>query len=321
MIEQPIITIQTEAYLYTPLIAEQVSLESQRAGGPGRLTFQVVKDSVIDFREGDHVVLRLGADVLFSGFVFTKRRRFGGVITVTAYDQIRYLKNRDTVSYESLTASGLVRRVAEDWGLAVGEIEQTGYVLPDRVEQNRPLLDMVQHAIDLTAVQAGRLFVLFDQAGALCLRQVQNMALDTVIHAGSIGDFDYTSTIDRGAYSAVRVYRPGAEEGETVFYGARREDLVRRWGILRHVSRLEEEMDGPEQAEALMVHYGRETRRLRVTDAVGDRRVRGGSVVPTELYLGDIVVGEMLMVERVVHRFREGGHWMDLTLVGGGFVE
>ena len=319
--DRPVITIQTNDGQYTPLVTEEITLEFRRAGAPGQLTFQVVNDSVISFAEGDNVTVSFGAEILFTGFVFTKRRRSDGVITVMAYDQMRYLKNRDTYTYEYLTARELTNRIAADWGLRTGEIEETGYLIPARVENNRPLLDILQTAIDLTVAQTGHLFVLYDKAGALCLTHAQNMKLDTLIHEGSIRDFDYTSTIDRDAYSAVRLYRPQSGEGETIFYGARRDDLVARWGMLRHVSRLEEEADGPESAEALLRFYGRKTRRLRVFDAMGDIRVRGGSMLPVQLYLGDMNLRDFLMVERVTHRLSENGHKMELILVGGEFLD
>jgi len=321
MMDKPVIIIQTRNHLYTPLTAEGITLEFCRAGAPGKLMFQVVKGSASSFHEGDRVELSMGGEALFSGFVFTKRRQFGGVITVTAYDQIRYLKNRDTYAYEDLTATELVRLVAGDWGLSCGEIAETGYLIPGRVENGRPLLDMIQTALDLTAAQTGHLFVLYDRAGALTLSHVENMALDTLIHEGSIANFDYSSSIDRDSYSSVRLYRTEGAAGETVFHEARRDDLLRRWGALRHFGRLEEETDGPETAEALMRRYGRKVRRLRIIDAVGDWQVRGGSMLPVELYLGDIVVQEFLMVERAVHRFFEGGHTMELTLVGGEFSD
>jgi len=315
------ITIQTSDYLYTPVKAEGITLESGRSGGPARLTFRAVNDTVLSFHEGDTVTLYCGADVIFTGFVFSKRRAFGGVITVTAYDQIRYLKNRDIYAYEGLTATGLLSQIAGDWGLNCGVLTETGYVLPDRIENGRPLLDMIQTALDITRKQTGEVFVFYDQAGALRLSHISEMAVDTLLHAGSIGNFDYTSTIDRDAYSAVRLYRTGSDEGETVFHEARREDLIRRWGMLRHFARLEEEAHGPETAEQLMGVYGRKTRLLRLTDVVGDRRVRGGSMLPVELNLGDIIVTRFLMAERVVHRISEQAHTMELTLVGGDFVE
>jgi len=322
--EQAIVSIQTRRHRYTPITAEDITLESSRAGSPGKLTFRIVKDEVIGqrgFHEGDRVELTQGGDTLFRGFVFTKRRSHGGVITVTAYDQIRYLKNRDTYAYEDLTASDLLRQIAADWGMETGTIEETGYILPDRVENGRPLLDILQTAIDITFAQTGHPFVLYDKAGKLHLSHAQNMRLDTLIHAGSIGNFDYTSTIDQQAYSAVLLHRPGETEGETIFYESRRDDLHARWGMLRHYARLTEDTDGRETADALMRKYGRKTRRLRILEAVGDKRVRGGCMLPVELYVGDLTLGRFLQVERVIHRFTESSHLMELILTGGDFID
>jgi len=315
------VSIQTRGFLYVPVIANEITLELCRAGAPGKLMFQVVKDSVISFHEGDGVTLRLEGAVLFAGVVFSKRRQYGGVIAVTAYDQLRYLKNRDTYVYEDLTATGLLRQVAADWKIPCGELRETGHVLPDRVENGRPILDILQTALDLTAEQTGQLFVLYDEAGRLRLSHVRELALDTLVHTGSIGNFDYTSSIDRGTYSAVKLYRTDGDMGEIVFYEGQRDDLVRRWGMLRYFGRLEADLDGHVEAEHILRRYGKKTRRLQIMDAAGDLRVRGGSLLPVDLYLGDMVVGEPLMVERVLHRFSEGGHLMEVTLVGGEFVD
>ena len=314
--EGPVLTIQTREHLYVPVTAGEVLLERFRAGAPGKLSFQVVKDDVISFHEGDRVVFSLGEKVVFSGFVFSKRRRFGEVIAVTAYDQLRYLKNRDTYIYERLSATQLVRQVAADWGISCGEIQHTRYSIPGRVENGRPLLDIIQTALDLTAEQTGRLFVLYDDGGELQLRHVQDLALDILIYEGSIGEFDYTSSIDRGTYTAVRLYQP---EGAAV--EARRRDLVERWGMLRYFGRLGDGIDGGDTAQKILEQRGQKTRRLSILDAAGDVRVRGGTLLPVQLDLGDMVVEEFLMVERVTHRFSEGGHTMDMTLVGGEFVD
>jgi len=320
----PTLSIQTRNNTYIPILAENITLESTRAGTPGKLSFQIVKDEIIGergFHEGDNVSLTLDGDILFAGFVFTKRRSYGGIITVTAYDQIRYLKNRDTYAYEDITASDLLRQIAGDWGLETGSIENTRYILPPRTENGRPLLDMLQTALDLTEEQTGEQFVLYDKAGQLSLSHAENMQLDTLIHEGSIGDFDYSSSIDRDAYSAVRLFRQGASEGETIFYEARRDNLRRRWGALRHYARLTEDTDGRKTAEALMEKLGRKTRRLRILDALGDSRVRGGSMLPVSLYVGDLNLGQMFRVERVIHRFTESSHLMELILTGGDFVD
>ena len=316
-----VLNIQTREYLYSPQIAGEILLERPRRGAPGKLSFGVLNDDVISFHEGDHVLLSQGEETLFSGFVFSKRRQFGKTITVTAYDQLRYLKNRDIYVYGGLTAAQLVRQMAGDWGIRCGEIQNTGYAIPERIENGRPLLDIIQTALDLTEEQTGERFVLYDEAGELQLRHVWDMALDTLIHEGSIVNFDYTSSIDRDSYSAVRLYRPDRSYGETLFFEDRREDLIERWGNLRHFERLAEGLEGQETARRILERRGQKSRRLSIVKAAGDTRVRGGSMLPVDLHLGDIVVGEFLMVERVLHRFSEGGHIMDMSLVGGEFVD
>ena len=313
------ITLITRHSIQTPILVNRVYLERKRAGAPACLRFSVMNDQALHFEEGDVVKLEFAGEAIFSGFVFGKRRRNGGSVGVVAYDQIRYLKNRDTYQYTGTTASGLVRMIGQDWGISLGEITDTEYVLPEGVEEDRPLLDMIQDALDITAKQTGDVFVLHDAVGALCLEHVKDTALDIVIDERRIGGFDYTSTIDRDVYSAVSLHRPIGEGGTQIQYETRDDFWFGRWGMLRYRGRAQEERDGMEQAENILKQYARKKRILRIFDAAGDVRVRGGTLLPVQLNLGDVIVDQFLMVERVVHCFEEGLHTMELSLVGGDF--
>ena len=66
--------------------------------------------------------------------------------------------------------------------------------------------------------------------------------------------------------------------------------------------------------------YNKKTRKLKITDAFGDDRVRAGSMVVVNLNLGDISVCNWMLVEKCTHTYNEGEHWMDLTLRGGEFI-
>ena len=313
------ITLITRNNVQVPVLANEITLERKRAGSPACLRFSVTKDEPLSFHEGDQVQFHFEGELVFSGFVFEKRRRYGGTIHVTAYDQIRYLKNRDTYHLHGQTAGDLVRRIGQDWNFKLGSIDETGYRLPESVEENRSLLDMIQDALDKTAQQTGDVFVLYDDAGSLCLNHVKDMALDILMDEGSIGDFDYSSTIDRDAYSAVSLHRALGNEGMRVNYETRHPMWMERWGMLRYYARAEDGEDGMRQAENLLKQYARKTRNLRIMDAVGDIRVRGGTLLPLQLNLGDILLDQFLMVERVTHRFRENAHTMELFMVGGDF--
>lgn len=59
---------------------------------PGKLVFKVLKDDILDFSEGSPVRMKVDSDNVFFGFVFKQQRTKDKIITVTAYDQLRYLK-------------------------------------------------------------------------------------------------------------------------------------------------------------------------------------------------------------------------------------
>ena len=79
--------------LYAPAVEEGIQWTTERAGSPSTLKFTVVKDETIAFEEGDPVRMKLDGKNVFYGFVFVKKRNKEHLIEVTAYDQLRYLKN------------------------------------------------------------------------------------------------------------------------------------------------------------------------------------------------------------------------------------
>ena len=43
-------------------------------------------------------------------------------------------------------------------------------------------------------------------------------------------------------------------------------------------------------------------------------------MIAVNLNLGDVKLGNFMLVEQCKHTYRDGEHWMDLTLRGGEFV-
>ena len=120
--------IQEGKTVYYPIVAEGITLDWTRKGSPGKLKFSVVKDDVISFQEGAAVKLTVDGTAMFYGFVFTKERsgKNPNLINVTCYDQLRYFKNKNTYVYSNKKASEVIKMIAEDFGLRVGKLEDTG---------------------------------------------------------------------------------------------------------------------------------------------------------------------------------------------------
>ena len=128
---------------YLPAVEEGIEWSTERKGTPGKLTFKVLGDDLLDFSEGSPVRLKENGDEIFFGFVFSRQQQAGRLISVTAYDQLRYLKNKDTIVYEDKTADQLIQMIAEDYMLKTGTLENTGYVIASRVEENTSLFESV----------------------------------------------------------------------------------------------------------------------------------------------------------------------------------
>lgn len=313
----------TRAYL--PAVEEGIEWTTERKGTPGKLVFKVLKDDVIDFTEGCPVRLKVDGDKIFFGFVFKQQRDREQIITVTAYDQLRYLKNKDTKVYEDKTASEFIAMIGADYNLNIGSLESTGYVIESRVEENTTLFDMIGNTLDLTLTNTGDMFILYDDFGKLTLKHLSSMYVGEpgaylMIDEETGENFDYTSSIDDQTYNKIKLTYDNEDTGFREVYIAQDSSNMNRWGILQYFDTLSKGENGQAKADALLSLYNKKTRTLRITNALGDNRVRAGSMVVINLDLGDMKLKNWMLVEKCKHTYREGEHWMDLTLRGGEFI-
>lgn len=312
--------IQHEDKVFAPAIEEGITWSTERKGCPGELQFKVIKDGVLDFEEGDAVRMKVNDTEVFYGFVFKKKRDKNHLISVTAYDQLRYLKNKDTYVYENKTASELVQMIATDFELQTGTLEDTRFRIASRVEENTSLFDMIQNALDLTLQNQGQMFILHDDFGKITLKSLDNMQLNIIIDEETGENFDYTSSIDSNTYNKVKLTYDNEDTGTREVYIAQHGENMNQWGALQYFETLQEGENGQAKADALLDLYNKKTRNLSINNAFGDVRVRAGSLLPVILNLGDTKVQSMMLVEKCKHDFKNNQHLMTLTLRGGEFI-
>lgn len=308
--------------VYQPVVEEGIEWSTERRGVPGKLVFKVLKDELLDLTEGSPVRLCVNGDKVFFGFVFKQQRGKDGLITVTAYDQLRYLKNKDTQVYQNKTASQVVKMLADDYSLNLGILEDTGYVISSGVEQDVSLFEMIENAIDLTLTNTGNMFILYDDFGKLTLKALSSMYVGVpgaylMIDEETGENFDYTSSIDDSTYNKIVLKNQTTNKDFRVAH-----DLgnIARWGTLTYTDTYQDGENGQAKADALLSLYNKKTRNLKVTNALGDNRVRAGSMIVVNLDLGDVKLKNFMLVEKCTHIYKEGEHWMDLTLRGGEFI-
>lgn len=308
--------------LQYPVVEDGVTWETDRQGSPGKLTFKCYNEAggKLNFQEGDGVILNYRDNnklkSLFNGYVFTKKRNKDRWIEVTAYDQLRYFKNKATYVYTNKKASDLVKMIANDYKLQVGTIENTNYVIGSRVEDNQSLFDIIQNALDLTLIGSTKKYVVFADNGKIHLRNVENMKTDLVINESVAENFEYSSSIDEETYNEIELYYDNDETNKREYYHSVDPTNVGKWGRLRYTESIQNPTNAKDRANKMLKLYNQKTRKLEVKGAFGDHRCRAGASVIVQLNLGDMVANNYMVIEKAKHTFKKDEYRMDLTLGG-----
>lgn len=308
--------------IYAPIVKDKITWTTERKGVAGKLTFMVVKDSIIDFNEGSKVIFRYNNQNVFCGYVFSKSRDKEQHIQVTAYDQLRYLKNKHTYVYENKTADEIVRMIASDFLLQVGELESTNYKIASKIEDNSTLFDIIQNALNDTLLNRNQIFVLYDDFGSLTLKNAANMLIPTdfIIDSNSAQNFDYKTDIDNQTYNRIQLYADDTETNKREFYTAQDVENINRWGILQLTEKLNGNENANAKAAAMLSLYNNVQRNLTINNAFGDLRAFAGSSIFLALNLGDLILNEYMFIEKATHEFSNNLHTMSLNLRKNSFV-
>ena len=312
-----LLTIQHDGEVFSPPVEEGVQIEWERTGSPGKLTFTTVTPSSgsLKFTEGDPVCFYYDDEPIFMGYVFTKKHDRENRISVTCYDQLRYLKNKYSYIFENMTATQIIKSICEDLNLYTNDLTSTDYVISAIAEENKSAFDIVLTVLEDTLLNTGNMFVLYDDFGKVRIQNVTDMITDTLICNESAENFDFSSSIDDETYNQVILYYKQNDQ-ITQMYTATSPTTVKQWGTLRYFESTDNPTSGQNKANSLLKLYNRKTRTLKVTGAFGDISVRGGTLIPVMLDLDENLVKNYMLVEKVTHEFNKDYHTMDLTLEG-----
>lgn len=296
----------------------EVSYTTNRTGSPGKLTFTVQKSGTLSFVEGDEVRFSVDGQLIFHGWVFTKSKDRWGAIEVTCYDAMRYLKANASYSFYGQTVGEIIRQIAEDLQLPIGEIADTGYPIPSLIEEDQSCLDIIQSAVEQTLLNTSELYVFYDNGVGLSLKAVKDLKSNIMIGDKSLVlDYTYKTDIDEQTYNSVKVAMPNEETGKADVYIAQDSDNIKRWGLLQLYQKVDDDKNPAqlkEQAEATLRYYNRRLRKLSVS-SLGVVGLRAGQMILMQIKgLGDIDLNQWLLIEKITHKFENDKHTMDIEL-------
>lgn len=309
-------------YEASNLCVDSVQLVTKRRATPAKLTFKIARDVVeagkIVFEEGDAVALMYNETDMFWGYIFKKQRTKEQIITVTAYDQTRYLKTKETYCY-SKTATELIRTICNDYKLQVGTLADTDYMINERVEDNQSLWDIIYNALDMTNIYTGKGYLLYDDFGDITLKSYDDMSADLCVisDTGELIDFDYSTDIDTNTYNRIVLYRDNADTGSRELYISQDSISEIKYGILQYTEKVSDSYsEGQIQslADRYLDIFNRLNRSFNI-EHTGIPELRAGMGV----YVQIDDVGEKMyrgcIIESCTHTFKNCEHNMKLQLL------
>lgn len=300
----------------TPVVLDGLKLTTEREGVCGKMTFDILMDGT-DIQEGNNVIFQYGGYNVFHGFIFKRSTSDREKMNITAYDQLRYLKNKDTYNFQNKTASEILTSIAGDFGLQLGTVTDTKYKIASFIQKDKTLFDMIDDALGETTRNAGEMYVMYDNFGKLTLRNISELKVPVLITDNTAQSLSYQSDIDTDTYDVIKLYKENKEAGTRELYITKDSEHINKWGMLQYYGSIKDGENGQEKAEKLLTLYNTATKSLSIKNCFGDPRVHAGCLIPVILDVDTEKIKNYMLVEKCEHTFKDGQHYMDLKLRGG----
>lgn len=291
---------------------------TNRMDSPGKFTFSCLENEGIKIPEGSLVELAVDGVKLFKGYVFSAERSKDGKTSYVAYDQLRYLKANASYCFEAMNLPQIIQQIAADFGLSVGTLEDTGYTFPCLLKENETCLDIIFDALAQTIMQTGKIFLFYDDAGLLTLKEAKNLFFQTVVGEGSlVTDYTYKRDIDSDTYNRIKLVQKNEQSGRTDVYVHEDTETIKKWGLLQFYDEVDENLNGAQidqMCAQYLQYYNRVVQTLTL-EALGVVGIRAGSIIPVQINgIHDLDVTRLLLAEKVTHSFEADDHTMSIEV-------
>lgn len=291
---------------------KKAEITTNRMDSPAKMTFEGVEDDGLALPEGSAVTFTDDGITIFKGFVFTAKRDRYGNVSYTAYDQTRYLKAKQSYTFENQSLEQIITQIATDFNLTLGTLEETGYIFPSLIKENETCLDIIFDALSKTIYQTGKIWIFYDDAGALTLREAKNLQIATVIGDGSMmTDYEYKRDIDNQTYNRVKLARPNADTGRTDVYVYEDTETIAKWGLLQYYDKVDDQLNEAQidlLCQNYLKYYNKVTQSLTI-EAMGIPGIRAGVILPVLINaVESLSFNRILLAEKVTHTYEGSGY-------------
>lgn len=278
---------------------------------PGKLTFDVLDNTI--YASGGIVRLKVDGDGVFYGKIFTTEIT-EDTYSVTCYDQLRYLKNKDTVPFKNKTADEIFIDVCKRMNLNYKVIDKSSHKLPTKLYDNKSYWEMVTDAIDNTLVSTDKKFFVRDNFGTLEFIDVAKQKTNLIVGSKSLlTSYTYKKDIDEDTFNRVKITRSNKEKGTVDSWIVENSDTEKKWGILQYTKSVDDKVNESqikELAKLILKVKNREQKTINI-DCIGHPMIKAGSGIKLEI---DGIIDTWAICNTVDHDFSDGIDMMSCEL-------
>ena len=246
----------------------------------GKFTFSILESKSVFLKSGDIIEAKNDGKTFFIGKVFSRSKSKDKSWKITAYDNLFYLKNEDTLIFGASSAASRFKTICETQGLSYKVLDNPGYNCPAAVMDGKTYFSMLDESIKDTRTNYGVRYGICDNAGTLEFYNYNRQITKLVLGDESlVTNYSYQSSIEDSANS-VQVVREDSEKKTREIYTASNSGTIQKWGKLQIVEKVTDaDLNSSQlqsQANALLAENNQETRTLSL-DAVGNFELQAGN--------------------------------------------
>lgn len=303
-------------------LVTKVSTSKPISSSAGKCSFSINTNVYkISFPMGSTVSLKVTENGKkkgkFFGYIFNANPD-GDNTDFTAYDQLRYLKNNESYVLTGTTHEKLIKLIGNDFNLRLGKIEGVNYILPERIEDNKSLGDIIQRALDFTLQGTNKLYIIRDEFGYLCCRNVASLATNIVIGNESLlTDYTFNESIDSETYNSIKLYKDNKDSGKREVYIAKDSNNQKRWGMLQLFQSVDENATDAqirEKANQLLKIHNKVYRTLKL-ECKGVLDLDVGNGIRLQLTdIPEVEFNQNALITKIDDKYENGLHTMDLEV-------
>ena len=265
---------------------------------------------------GKLVVISYNGTEIIRGYVLTVPIDGTGATSMTVVDANWYLtKNEDMRLFKRKRADQIIREICTNFGIPVGSIANTGYVLPKMsFVDGATLKDIFLQSITETRKRNGRAFAITSTKGKLNLVERSKQVTPwTIEHGITMTGVSLTRTME-GVYTQVKAY--GDLEDGRVIGTANNQSLISKYGLMQKVESYSGETPTQSAVNALARERLGELSviedEIEVSSALGEVTAISGTSIYVHNQLTTVIGGYYIITD--THTIDSKGHSMTLGL-------